>query len=293
MTIFNKEKNSFSVIAIVGLGLIGGSLASLIKETYANIFIIGIDPNSETINFARKQKIIDKGYVQLADVTETPDLVFVATPIQYVGSTIDAISQKFEHELIITDVASVKNNLMVLPKNLKPQHGFVPGHPMAGIEKTGIEYAHQKILKGATYILGNAINTTDVILDEFLKSLGFNTLVLNNQEHDELVAMASHLPYVMAVLTAQTPFLNTRRLKNFDKFKQIVSTGFKDTSRVASSSPSWGKDVCLSNKSSIVVGLRSLQSSIEQLIIWIESDDATNLENYFNKIKLFRDSIYS
>jgi prephenate dehydrogenase len=279
---------TYQHIGFLGLGLIGGSLAMLIRKTYPQAKIFGFAQNATTIEYALSQNIIDTGSTNPAQIPTDLDLVFICTPISLINQYIQLITKHIPGQLTITDVGSIKTDIgQNIPLN--PQHTFIGGHPMAGTEKTGITAANPAIMNHAAYLLIQQKSASYQKLKKFLQTLKFNLIELSVKEHDEMVAFASHFPYLMAELTIQATAQNIRTLP---KFKQIISTGFRDTTRVASSNPAWGTDVCHNNKANLLKALKSTKKNLAILEKLIKEDKTTELQQLFQQAKTFRDNLY-
>lgn len=281
----------FQKIGFIGLGLIGGSLAKLIKEIYPDLQLFALVKTQSTLDYALNNKIIDRGTILESKIPSDLDLVFICTPINLINHYIEIINKLGTKTTIITDVGSVKEQVHPELSSLKEKL-YIGGHPMAGKETSGIKEAESSLLKQKTYILIKEKNPLYFEFKTFLQSLSFKILELNSRaEHDNLVAITSHFPYLMAVLTSYGAKLATEKLPNNDNFallKTIVSTGFIDTTRVSSSPLEWGLDICKFNKKNILSLLQIMRLNLNNLEQAIINEDKETMENIFVTAKNFR-----
>jgi prephenate dehydrogenase len=287
---------NFKNIAFIGLGLIGGSLARLIKETFSDTNIYAISRTAPTIEEAKKSGIITDGWNEIEKLPQNIDLVFVCTPISLIATITHQVSKHINNSnLIITDVGSIKNNIPIQVGELPNNHLFIPSHPMAGSEKTGWLNSSAKILKGKTYIVTpSEKEKKDKRYQNFKHylqgDLMFNVLEESPAKHDELVCLASHMPYLLATATVNaTMGVSKEQLSNF---KQIISSGFRDTSRVSESDPNWGKEVCENNKENILNAIKSSKDYLSELEQLIENNKFEELTDIFQNIQNKRKELY-
>jgi prephenate dehydrogenase len=274
-------------IGIIGLGLIGGSLAALIHEHDENTRIFAIDPDPKTLTFAKEKNWINTGYTSLSDCTETPTILFICTPLSHITETIITASKHFKNQpLIITDVGSVKTPFTIPKNTLSENHTFIPGHPMAGKETTGILHAEASLLINATYFLIQDTENTSTTLTQFLKKLTFNIIETTAEKHDALMSSASHIPYIMSCLTVANGMNNPH-------LQTGISSGFKDTTRIAESNPEWGQNILLMNQKNILSDLENLEEKIKTLKHWIQEKNTPELTTFLSKISRFRMELYS
>ncbi len=269
-------------IGIVGLGLIGGSLAKLIQAHSPQIELFGLDQDLQQVALAQAAQLFTRVGTQTSTFPKQMDIVFVCTPIGSITQTVESISAYIESELILTDVASLKNKVTP-PRLFSPKHHFIPGHPMAGTEKSGFEHSRADILSKATYFLcppssGAPLKT----LTMYLTELGFKVVEISTEHHDQVVGLASHFPYLMAALTVSV----CGQLTEFaPPFSQAISSGFKDTTRVASSLPLWGVDVATGNAKALIPALDEAMVQLNQLKTWIVNENRQALTQYFSSAK--------
>lgn len=265
-------------ITVIGLGLIGGSYAMAFKEIN-NGHVWGVDTNENTLKKAAHMKIIDEGYCDSSAhiPIEKSDVIIIAVYPQAAVNIIEKNAKSFKKEAIITDVLGIKgNNINIIQSILNGYDvEFIGGHPMAGKESSGFEYASKDIFKGANYILTptekNKKTTIDY-MEDLIRAIGFeNISIVTPEKHDKLIAVTSQLPHVIA--------LSLINSKGVDKnIKNFVGGSFKDESRVASINPELWCELFLSNKDNLLKSIDEFQESIADIKEAIEDDDSERLK---------------
>ncbi|MGB2926666.1 MAG: prephenate/arogenate dehydrogenase [Limnothrix sp.] len=257
-------------VGIVGLGLIGGSLAIAFKK--AGLEIIGVSRRESTCEIALSRQIVDQASTDLS-VLNSADVVFLCTPIDYVIPTAKALIPYLKPDAVLTDVASVKGKIVEAIAPLWPN--FVGGHPMAGTAEQGIDAALEGLFVDAPYVLTpikstpqTAINTLKKLID-LLNSRYYSC---SPEVHDQSVAWISHLPvYVSAsLISACMTEENPEILK---MAQSLASSGFRDTSRVGGGNPELGLMMAQHNKEALRRSLYAYRQELDQVIAKIEEDD--------------------
>ncbi len=253
-------------IGVVGLGLIGGSIFKNILESKKHD-IVGISRSVNEFN-------VTKDYQNLKGC----DLVFVCTPMNKTLEILDKLETVLDENTIVTDVCSLKE--FVSKKNYR--YRFIPSHPMAGTEHSGWEYSFPDMFKGATWAVTLKENT-DLKDYELLKSvieeLGAHTVLTTPKEHDRAVALISHAPMLIAQALC-------KNIENEELAKELASSGFRDTTRLAMSNIEMANDMVIMNKNNIKDVVELLNNNINALF---NSDYKKEAE----KIKEFRKELYS
>ncbi|RAP34476.1 hypothetical protein DID77_00855 [Candidatus Marinamargulisbacteria bacterium SCGC AG-439-L15] len=281
--------HSFQQISIIGLGLMGGSLAKLIKQHHPTTSIFGVSRRQETIDKALTSGVITKGSLSIQDLPQNTELVIICSPISCIQTHLKEASDRLSKDVILTDIGSTKEQLCNLPFDLPNNHVFIGGHPMAGSQLTGIEHATADLLNGAPYILMKQETPQFTQLETFLSGLGFNVIQMTPNEHDNYVALASHIPYLMAGLTVSAT--NKLGPDQLQILSTLLAGGFQDTTRVASSDPNWGVDICVTNKKALKTQISNIQTQLETLSALIDTSDTETLKQYFQTIKDQRDHL--
>ncbi|QUH24834.1 prephenate dehydrogenase [Serpentinicella alkaliphila] len=283
--------NDFKKISIIGLGLIGGSIALALKNSGFKGQIIGRDLNSDNIKVAKELQVVDIFADSIKESVEHADLIIIATPLRYYESIFKEMSTHIKGDTIITDVGSVKGYVHKLANTYLPANTkFIGGHPMAGSEKSGISASNPYMFENAYYFL--TLDKQDVLSEELdklkkvIEAIGAYPVVTSLQKHDKIVARISHTPHLMAVILAN--------LLDFDKnisYIPYVGGGFRDTTRIASGNPDMWRDIFLSNKEELISSIESCEILIKEFKDLLVKDDSRTMDELLRKAKLIRESI--
>lgn len=279
-------------IFIIGLGLIGGSLALGLKRK-DGLTIVGYDSNENSLVTAKKLGVIDEIASNMEDAAQQADIIIFATPVSI---TIDLMkllpTWKLKENVIITDTGSTKNEIMNAAEVLK-HFGitFIGGHPMAGSHKSGIGAARAYLFENAYYMLTPFVDEAE----ENLKRLKDILLVtkaklveISAQEHDHMTATVSHFPHLIA---ASLVHQLSEENKSFPFTKQLAAGGFRDITRIASSNPIMWRDITMQNRQEISNQLQLWTEEMLRLKHLIEKADQKDIEEYFAQAKQIRDDL--
>lgn len=277
-------------LCIIGIGLIGGSVAMNLRARYKRI--IGIDHNSETVDLAKQRGLIDEGFSNVEDVNEVPDLVVIAVPVAQMEHLFVSIKPWLQSEnTIVTDVGSTKATIVSQCKNacdgVMPE-GFVPGHPIAGSECSGVEAALPDLFQGRKVILTPLAETSPEAIqqvNEMWLQTGATLEQMSPQHHDEILALTSHLPHVLAYTMVHCMATH----KEHSEIFQYAAGGFSDFTRIASSSPEMWRDICLANSDAILSALDCFNKDVESVRTAIKNRDHSALKELFLTAKSARD----
>jgi prephenate dehydrogenase len=281
--------STFSKVLIVGLGLMGGSLAKMISEIYPHITLVGLVKTEPREELAADFQIFKKICTQVSDLDQDIELVIVCTPIKSIVPLVTDLSQHFNHDVLFTDIGSVKQEICDAIVLRNPSHHFIGGHPMAGSEKTGFLYSNAHLLTNKNwFLIPSSCSKKDDLLSQFLTSLSFKVIKINAEEHDYILAHTSHLPYLMSVLTVLSTCEN---LKPFPLSEKGYAGGFRDISRLSASDPNWGAAICQYNKAGILEAIQSVQYHLDFLKSKLEEEDFETLLDLFKNAKHLRNSL--
>lgn len=282
-------------IAIVGLGLIGGSLGLALKKIEGqelHFEVLGIPRREETLKTALEMQAIDEGTLEIARVASA-DIVFIATPINLILPKLQEIVPHLKSGAIVTDVGSTKGEIVSAAEKMMPKNTyFVGGHPMAGKEVVGIEAAEASLFQDKTWILTKTSKTRKEpleVLKRIIVKIGAKVLELDPKTHDRVVAAISHVP-----LAAAASLVN---IVADDEEKELMmkcaSSGFRDTTRVASGSPVMGVDMFKTNRVAILKLLKDFRAEILELEKLIKSGDEEKIQARLIKAKSLRDEKFA
>ena len=279
-------------IAIIGVGLIGGSLGLAVKKRGLAERVIGIGRREESLKKALHAGAVDRITLNLKGGVEKADFVIIATPVKTIPRIVREISAILPKGAIITDVGSTKAWLVSeIGKALPEGISFIGGHPLAGSEKNGVEAAREDLFVNSVCVLTSDEKTSPEALEtvsSFWESIGAEIIVMSPDRHDFFVAATSHLPHLTAA--AMVSLIET--LEEEKKgFLPLIATGFKDTTRIALSSPEMWRDICLTNGENIISMIEKLQNLLGEMKEYILREEGTLLQENLDKIKAFRSQL--
>ena len=266
---------------VIGLGLIGCSLALALRD-------IGWEVSGEDLNSETQGLAIERVIVSSTRVPEDVELVVIATPASAVAELANKVlGANDDPQLVVTDVAGVKSSIAALVADSR----FVPGHPMAGSELRGVLGARPDLFRGCTWVLtpGEMTNSESYSrLHAVLRELGAQVIALAPAVHDRLVATASHIPHLVAgALMNEATVVATED----EALLQLAAGGFRDMTRISAGDPVIWPDILIENADTILPGLASLQSRIENLQRLIADGDATALLNELSAASVARQQL--
>lgn len=278
-------------IGFIGLGLIGGSLAKAIRRIHPEINMIAISGHESTVNQAFQEGLIRNEHMPSITDFSDCDCIFLCTPVQQNAAYLEQLKPVISTDCILTDVGSVKGDIHTIVRDLEMEKNFIGGHPMAGSEKTGLAHSNSYLLENAYYILTPAAGFPEAsaqLFSDFIASLGCIPLLLQPKAHDYATAGISHLPHVIAAALVN---LVCDKDDSSETMKVIAAGGFKDITRIASSSPVMWQEICLTNKEQIVSLMDDYMDSLSKIRSHIASADAEEIMHFFEDAKDYRDSL--
>ena len=276
-------------IAIVGLGLIGGSMGLALRRSSENLEIVGYARREDVATRAVQLGVVDRTERDLVNVVKGAELVFIATPVMAIRGILQEIGLCLKEGCIVTDAASTKAQVMRWAEEQLPWGiSFIGGHPMAGKETSGIEAAHADLFTGCTYCLvpgRGATKEAGERVEELVRWVGASPVCIDAAEHDLLVAAISHLPILVSSALVRV----ATRSPQWSKMAELAATGFRDVTRLASGSPAMSRDICLTNREPI---LRWLDEYISDLgtLRRLVAEGGSELEDAFVRAKEQRES---
>ena len=278
-------------IGFIGLGLIGGSIAKTIRKFHPDYRLIAFDKDRSALAEAVSLNVIN-GICDIEDEQlYNCDYLFLCAPVEFNVEYMEKIKASLGENCILTDVGSVKNVIHEKVTELGLEGRFIGGHPMAGSERSGFSNSSDHLLENAYYILtpGGQIDIPRLTqFMELISSLGAIPLVLTYEEHDYITAAVSHLPHIIAsTLVNAVQKMDTPE----ENMKLIAAGGFKDITRIASSSPVMWQQICLENRSMISKVLDEYIRLIVQAKCWVDNGDADEIYNMFSNSREYRNSL--
>lgn len=294
----NGSESDFSSdfkIGFIGFGLIGGSIARALKKINPNYTLIAYDYHkdhpSKDLQAALSDHVLDKVTSSLQE--EFPDcaIIFLCAPVLSNIEYIKQLKPLLNSDCILTDVGSVKGNIHKAVKALGLETQFVGGHPMTGSEKTGYLNSYALLLENAYYILTPTPNTPEwmtKLLYQLVERMGSIPIILEAEEHDRITAAISHVPHIIA---AQLVNLIRNSDDEAEKMRSLAAGGFKDITRIASSSPVMWQNICLTNAADIKTMLDEYIRTLQIASDALASGDEDYLYRMFDTAGEYRSSI--
>ncbi|MEA3377985.1 MAG: prephenate dehydrogenase [Chloroflexota bacterium] len=277
-------------ITVVGLGLMGGSLAGALRGTCRSV--VGVARRREAISNALGRGLIDRGTTRPADGVAQADVVVLATPVRVILQQIRELGPLLPQDCLLMDLGSTKTEIVAemarLPERIQP----LGGHPMCGKETSGLEAAEPTLYQDATFILTPLPRTSERALAlgrELARAVGSRPLVVGAERQDFLVGTVSHLPYLMACALVATADATT----SADPAAwEIVAGGYRDTTRVAGSNVTMMTDILLTNRQEVLKALDVFQGQIAKLSQLVESGNQDHLRTVLAEIREKRLEMY-
>lgn len=282
---FNKMTYGF-----VGLGLIGSSIAKAFRRTYKDCRMIAFNRSEHARVLALQDKVADYATDSIDEHFGECDYIFLCTPVEYNEYYLRKLKSIIKPSCIITDVGSVKTNIHKVVIEEALEENFIGGHPMAGSEKTGYENGTASLCENALYAITPTALSLPEKVEEYkslVEGIGAIPLILDYREHDYSVAAISHLPHIIA---AQLVNLVKESDSGRQIMKQMAAGGFKDITRIASSSPEMWEQICMTNHENIA---KLLDKYIELLLEAKEmllSEDGAGINDIFRRSGAYRNS---
>lgn len=278
-------------VAIVGLGLMGGSLAAALRGRCKRV--VGVARRQATLDFAHEHGFIDVGTSDLIAGVRDADVVILGTPVRVIVQQLANMAPHLREGCVVMDLGSTKAHIIAEMDRLLPAHVQPLGaHPMCGKETSGIEVAEAGLYRGCTFILtplSRTSNETVALGRELAEAAGANPLVLDADRQDFLVGTVSHLPYLLACSLVATADATTS--KDPAAWK-IVAGGYRDTSRVAGSDVNMMLDILMTNKDHILEAIHAFEGQLHSLARLIETEDEAKLREVLSYIRETRREMF-
>ena len=280
-------------IVIIGLGLMGGSVAKALKNKNPEIVISAFDHNDSALDLALDVGIIDKKILTLEEINKLEpkdaDIIIIAVPVIESLKVFDAINGLFNSDITITDTASAKSLISDhLEENYSSPTNIILSHPMAGSHNTGVGYADEAMFNNKKVLITELQNPKDhclQIVTNLWESLGAAVFKIDHIKHDEIMSYASHLPHVISYAVLNSIMKNPN--ENITTFS---AGGLKDFVRIGGSDPKMWTDIFLSNKDSILKAINAYKDSLDELSELLEADNEKSLQDLLTTIKEYKNS---
>ncbi|MBI4845280.1 MAG: prephenate dehydrogenase/arogenate dehydrogenase family protein [Candidatus Omnitrophica bacterium] len=279
-------KKHFKKAVIFGPGLIGGSIGiNLRKKAIADI-VIGVARHKSTLQKAKSKGAIDQWQFDGDMAVLDADLIILATPVETIKKLIVSLSSLLQNGCIIIDVGSTKAEIVQFAERILPKSVYFVGtHPMAGSEKAGAEFANENLFLNSFCFIAKTKSTNSqaaATVNYIWKMLGAKTIVISPELHDMIAAQISHLPHMISALLVESIE---------EKFLRYVSTGFKDTTRIASGAPEIWSDIALSNRKAILHAIGIFEKKLIKFKSYLKKEEQESLAHCLMRAKNKRDRI--
>lgn len=282
---------STSRVAIIGLGLMGASLAMDLRGHCAEI--LGASRSPETLKFALDRHIVNR--VTEFGTQMDCELMVLAAPVRTILQQLDQLRElpsgsPLKKPMVILDLGSTKTEIVKAMRALPERYDPIGGHPMCGKEVSGIRQAEPGLYREKTFVLTPLERSSSQALElvnELIETIGAEPLLLSPEKQDELVAMTSHLPYLAA-----SALMKTAISKDDPLLWQVAASGFRDTTRLAASDLTMMMDILLTNREAILNALNAYQDGLNQLAILLRDGNEAGLRDYLNQTQKIRSGLF-
>jgi len=277
-------------LSIIGVGLIGGSLARALRKAKLVNRITGCNRNENTLKKAIELDIIDDYSLNIKDAVIGADVVVIGTPLSTTEKIFPQIVASLKPSAVLTDVGSAKGSVVITAQKVMGDNfsSFVPGHPIAGTEQSGVEASFAELFVDHRVIL-TPLDVTDAsahkLITKMWQVVGANVINLDVKHHDDVLAATSHLPHMLAYALVDC----LAGMQEREEIFKYAAGGFADFTRIASSSPEMWHDICFSNRDALLNSLELFSAHINSIKGAIENSDSEHLLSIFKRAKQVRD----
>ena len=277
-------------LCVIGIGLMGGSLARALKQAEFVEHVVAVGRDESHLERAVELGVADSVETDISKAAADADVIVIAVPVGAMKAVFSELATVIKPDAVITDVGSVKGNVV---RDARSALGdklsrFVPGHPIAGTEKSGVEASFAELYQGQRVILTplEETNTTATqTITQMWHAAGADVQSLSVEHHDEVLAATSHLPHALAYTLVDT----LAQMHEHREIFQFAAGGFKDFTRIASSDPQMWHDICLNNRDALLTMLDRFKRDLNQLTTAIENEDSDFILKLFKRAKTARD----
>ncbi|HLO33177.1 MAG TPA: prephenate dehydrogenase/arogenate dehydrogenase family protein [Anaerolineales bacterium] len=258
-------------VGIIGLGLMGGSLALALRGKCAGLY--GVDTDPATLQLALDKKIVDRAERDPVTLLPQADLVILATPVPAIIDFLQRISSFVQKPCIVLDLGSTKKDILQAMAALPERFDPVGGHPICGKEKLGLEHAEASLFQNTPFVVTPLARTTlraRTAAEQIISSIGAHSIEMDAEEHDRALAFTSHLPFLISsAIVRALP----------QEFEGLIGTGFRSTSRLAGTPSHMMMGVLQSNRTNILNSIRVFRNSLNELESALQGEDYSGLEH--------------
>ena len=278
-------------LVIFGVGLIGGSLALALKKAGAVKTIVGVGRSAESLQQALSLGVIDQAESDVKSAIQDADAIIIATPVAQTPSILEAIKPHLAAHTILSDAGSTKGDVVQYVAHIlgDKAHQFVPAHPIAGAEKSGVTAAKVDLYQHKNVVLTPNSETSQEgikLIRTMWQNCGAKVIAMSAAEHDQIFAAVSHLPHLLAFALVEE--LAAR--PNAEQLFSFAASGFRDFTRIAGSHPEMWRDISLANKAALLKEIKAYQQQLAHLNTLLESNDSASLEALFERASVARNN---
>ncbi len=278
-------------LVICGVGLIGGSFALAAKVAWPGLHIVGMGRTRASLETALKLKVVDEIATDWPAALDGADLVLLGMPVGQMGSTLTALAPHLKPGTLVTDGGSTKSDVVAAARAALGDkiYQFVPGHPIAGAEKSGVAAAHGDLYRDKRVVLTPLPENAKADVDRIRivwEACGARVSQLTPEDHDRVFAAVSHLPHLLAFALVH----DFAQRNNADQLFGFAAGGFRDFTRIASSHPEMWRDICVANRHALLAELDAYMAELMRTRVLLASADASGLEAMFATARARRDA---
>lgn len=280
-------------LAIIGVGLIGGSFALALRKAGLVKHIIGVGRSPQNMQCALERGVIDEIASDIASALQHADLVFLAMPVGQTAHIMAQIAPHLHANTLLTDAGSTKQDVIAAARHhlpLQNRHHFVPGHPIAGTEHSGAQAAQADLYRNKHVILTPLPETGAEAVErisQLWQACGAQISLMPADEHDQVLAATSHLPHILAFTMMNHLNHSTNHPEDLFRF---AGSGLRDFTRIASSSPEMWRDICLANREALLKQINAYQNELNSLQEMLKNNDGEALEQAFSQARGVREN---
>jgi prephenate dehydrogenase len=276
------------VLAVVGVGLIGGSFAAALRQRHGVGRVLGAGRNARSLSHARQLGLIDE-VVTLEQAALQADLIILATPVGAIEDILTRIKPHLRAQTVITDVGSTKVNVVTAARAiLGDQAGqFIPGHPIAGAEKTGPEAANARLYQDRTVVLTPLAENSSAArqyVTAVWERCGARVIVMEPDAHDIVLASVSHVPHFLSAVFME----QVAASRDSDVRLALAGSGFRDFTRIAAGSPEMWSDIFLANRDAVLSELQEVKAALSRAEQSLRNEDARGLRDFLERAAVAR-----
>jgi prephenate dehydrogenase len=289
------SKPLFRHVTIIGIGLLGGSLGLVLKEKGLAKTVVGIGRRRENLELALQMGAIDHFALEPSETVSQSDLIILATPVETYLPQIQTWGKDLAPSAIVSDVGSVKGQLVSkVEAQLPPSTFFVGAHPIAGKEKSGVAHANSRLFQGARCVVTPTSRTNAQALEKIChlwEAAGSVVLSMDPMEHDWVLGAVSHLPHIVAFSLMHTLESLQGQIPHASDLLDFSGGGLRDTTRIAASSPEMWRDICVANHENLVKMVDQYMQQLQEFRELLKNQDAPGLYNAIARAKESRERL--